>query len=83
MKLKDKVIIVTGAGQGIGRAIALRFAQEGASQVIVDINRTTVEETGKLLKEIETPFTSVSGDVLQAKGCGGSGCHSPPCLWNG
>jgi glucose 1-dehydrogenase len=34
MKLQDKVAVITGSGQGIGRAIALRFAQEGAKVVI-------------------------------------------------
>ena len=34
MKLKDKVAVITGAGQGIGRGIALRLAQEGANVVI-------------------------------------------------
>ncbi len=36
--LKNKVAVVTGAGRGIGRAIALRLAQEGASVVVSDIN---------------------------------------------
>ena len=35
--LKDKVAIVTGAGRGIGRAIALKYAQEGANVVITDL----------------------------------------------
>ena len=37
MRLKDKVAIVTGAAQGIGRAYALRLAGEGAKVVIADI----------------------------------------------
>ena len=35
MKLNDKIAIVTGAGSGIGRAMAKRFIQEGARQVII------------------------------------------------
>jgi 3-oxoacyl-[acyl-carrier protein] reductase len=38
MKLEDKVCIITGAGQGIGEAYARRFAQEGATVVVADIN---------------------------------------------
>jgi 3-oxoacyl-[acyl-carrier protein] reductase len=37
MKLKDKVAIITGAGQGIGKEIALTFAKEGAKVVVTDI----------------------------------------------
>ena len=39
MKLKDKVEIITGAGQGIGEAYAHRFATEGAKVVVADINQ--------------------------------------------
>ena len=38
MRLKDKVAIVTGVGAGIGEAIAIRFAEEGARLVLVDIH---------------------------------------------
>lgn len=41
--LRDKVVVITGAGSGIGRATALAFAKEGARCVLVDINGTTVE----------------------------------------
>lgn len=67
MKLKDKIVIVTGAGQGIGRAISLRFAREGAIQVIVDIKKDALEETGKLLKDVKARFTAVLGDVSKTE----------------
>ena len=38
MRLADKIALVTGGATGIGRAIALRFAQEGAAVVVADIN---------------------------------------------
>jgi 2-hydroxycyclohexanecarboxyl-CoA dehydrogenase len=44
-KLDGKIAIVTGAGQGIGRAIAEKFAAEGATLVASDLNETTAKET--------------------------------------
>ena len=43
MKLEDKVAVVTGAGQGIGRAIALTLAREGANIVVCDIDLEKAE----------------------------------------
>lgn len=50
MKLKDRVALVTGGGQGLGKAIALALAKEGASVVVCDINEQTLAST---VSEIE------------------------------
>jgi len=51
MRLAGKVSIITGAGQGIGQATALKFAKEGAKVAVCDINMTTVDETVRLVRE--------------------------------
>jgi NAD(P)-dependent dehydrogenase (short-subunit alcohol dehydrogenase family) len=45
MRLRDKVAIVTGAGSGVGRAIALRYAREGAQVVVAEIDEASGEKT--------------------------------------
>ena len=47
MILKDKVALITGAAQGIGKAIALKLADSGADAVIVDMNLEKAQETAK------------------------------------
>lgn len=56
--LENKVAIVTGAGTGIGRAIALKLAQHGASVVATDISEEAAERTSK---ELEKPLNQHHG----------------------
>ena len=50
MLLKDKVALVTGAGKGIGKAISLVFAAEGASLIICSRTKSQIEETAEAIR---------------------------------
>ncbi len=63
MKLKDRVALITGAGGGIGRATALRFAREGASVVLSDVDEACVQETAGLVAEAGGQALAVPGSV--------------------
>ncbi len=48
MDIRNKTVVVTGAGRGIGRAIALQLASHGAEVALFDLNTADLEETGRL-----------------------------------
>jgi 3-oxoacyl-[acyl-carrier protein] reductase len=50
-RLEGKVAVITGAGRGIGRATAVRFAEEGALVVVNDVDPDPAEETAAAIKE--------------------------------
>ena len=53
-RFKDKVVLVTGAGSGIGRSTALRMDSEGAILIIIDINEDELIKTKSMLKNKES-----------------------------
>ena len=61
--LENKVGIVTGAGQGIGRAIAMSYAREGAQVVVADFNEEMGRETVRLIEEAGGVAAFSFGDV--------------------
>jgi len=63
MRLKGKVSIITGAGQGIGQATAVKFAQEGAKVAVCDINEATIQETIAKIEEFGGESTGFVIDV--------------------
>ncbi len=66
MQLKDKVAVVTGAGRGIGKAIAIRFAQEGANVVVDDVNSSLGTATVNQICEHGGTALFVNADVSDA-----------------
>jgi len=67
--LKDKVVVITGAGQGLGRAYALHAANAGASVVVNDLNGETSQATADAIRHAGGSAISCPGEV-NAQGFG-------------
>lgn len=67
--LQDKVAIVTGGSQGIGRAAALRLAQEGAAVVLAARGRERLDQVAEEIRALGGRVAAVRADVSQAGDC--------------
>jgi len=64
--LKDKVAVVSGAGSGIGRAIAIAYATEGAKVAVADINEENAKETVKMIQNQGGEAFAIKADSSKA-----------------
>ena len=64
--LLGKVAVITGAGSGIGRAIAIRFAADGAKVGIWDVNSKGLEETAQTIRDAGGEVVAVTADCSDA-----------------
>ncbi|MCL4765266.1 MAG: acetoin reductase [Hyphomicrobiaceae bacterium] len=63
MRISGKVALITGAGQGIGRAIALRLASDGADIAIVDVNEDNMQAVADEVRAAGRKATTFKADV--------------------
>ena len=62
-ELEGKAALVTGAGVGIGRAIAIKLALEGARVLVVDLNEATAQETVDTIQKVGGEAAVFTADV--------------------
>lgn len=65
----DKVVVITGAGSGIGCHAAINFAKNGANLVLNDINDSRLGEVTKNIKSFNTPIVAAPGDIANSTEC--------------
>ena len=65
MQFKNKTVVITGSGSGIGRSTAILFASEGANVVVSDINQPGGEETVEIIKKNNGNASFIKCDVAK------------------
>lgn len=69
MRFQNKSVIVTGAAGGIGSAIAARFASEGATVIITDVNANGAEAAAAAIRANGGLARAFAADIITAEGC--------------
>lgn len=69
MNLENKIALVTGAGQGIGKTIALTLARHGANVVVADINETTISTVAHEVEALNRRAFPLCLDVVNLAAC--------------
>src|ERR1700679_3906706 len=64
-RVAGKVAIVTGAGSGIGRASAIRLAEEGAQLALTDVNAEELDATAAAVEAAGAGCVQVAGDIVE------------------
>src|SRR3954466_10475287 len=67
--LQNHIAVITGAGSGIGRAIAIGYSKEGARVVALDVNAASAAETAKLVSDAGGTVDSFALDVADRAAC--------------
>ena len=69
MRLKDRVVVVTGGGGGIGAGISLCLAREGADIVVADINLEAAQKRAEEIEKTGRNSRAVEADITQEENC--------------
>ena len=77
MKLEGKTVLITGAGRGIGKAIALMFAEEGAKLVLAGRNENTLNELRDSIRASGGRAESLVWDVSRVQDAAGRSKKPP------